>query len=62
MEGTLKVGDRIKLFKVGNIDVGICTVTKTRNFKSKGLRVHLRSQWDYGFMMWESNMCYEKVN
>ena len=57
----LKVGDKVWLITASGHEDGVCTVTKTRNYKSKGLRVFLKSQWGYGFMMWLSNMNYEKV-
>jgi len=57
----LKVGDKVKFNTASGHDNGICTVTKIRNFKTKGARIYLQSQWGYGFMMWFSNMNYEMV-
>ena len=56
----LSAGDKIKLNTVHGHNHGICTVTKTRNFKTKGKRVYIKSQYGYGFMMWLKDMNYEK--
>ena len=59
MGTTLKAGDQVRLLTASGHDDGICTVTKTRNFKTKGLRVYLKSEYGYGFMMWYTNMNYK---
>ena len=61
MDHSLKVGDKIRLITASDIENGICTITKIRNFKTKGQRVYLTSEWGYGFMMWFSNMNYEMI-
>ena len=59
----LKVGDKVKLHTAsGHFDNGICTVTKIRNYTTKGQRIYLISEYGYGFMMWLKNMNYEKVS
>ena len=57
----LSVGDKIKLNTASGHDDGICTVTKTRSFKTKGQRVYIKSQYGYGFMMWLKDMNYERI-
>jgi len=59
----LKVDDKVKLHTAsGHFDNGICTVTKIRNYATKGQRIYLTSEYGYGFMMWLKNMNYEKVS
>ena len=57
----LKIGDKIKLHSASSMNHGICTITKIRNYKTKGARLYIDSQWGYSFMMWFSNMNYTKV-
>jgi hypothetical protein len=56
MENNLKKGDKIKLTTATGFDEGTCTVTKIANYKTKGKRIYLTSEWGYGFMMWANNM------
>ena len=56
----LKINDKIKLYTASQ-NHGVCTVTKIMNYKTKGQRVYIESQWGYGFKMWFNNMNYENV-
>jgi len=61
----LKIDDKFKFSDKNNyrLDHGICTVTKIRNYKTKGKKIYIQSQWGYGFMMWLTDMdtIYEKI-
>ena len=57
----LKVGDKIKFHSASSTDHGTCEIHKIRNYKVKGRRIFIISDWGYMFMMWEKFMNYELV-
>ncbi len=58
----LKLGDKIKMHSASSTEHGTCEIHKIRNYKSKGRRIFIISEWGYMFMMWEKFMNYELIN
>ena len=58
---TVKAGDKVRFYTASTISDEICTIMKTRNYKTKGLRMYLKSEYGYCFAKWSSDMNYEKV-